>query len=212
MRDGSEYKRLLVKCVCLSVIMFTAATKSEEILWWMVNDTATVDDQNIMKFLEPYPEDDDHWVGARVKVVTSDGETNYLSVEYPDFPGERSDHAWVGDMGSEWGTGNWSTQSPLDGLDRELFEEARFSVQLGYVTYDQVYDLTKFIALAESDPAIKSELTQFLYERGTIAPPDQSQWVPIFYHTYSVPEPSSALLSLIGLSMLLLKRRNNLCA
>lgn len=200
--------------IVAAVMMAAASGFAEDIMWWMVDDTATVDGEGVMSFLAQYPEDENNWCAARVKVTGENIGTMYLDIESPDFPGERfngAEGAWLGDSGSGyWGTGNWATQSPisLDGLDVELFEEARFQVELGRCKYDEVYDMVKFIALAETSPVVKAELTQYMYERGTIMPPGYQQWTPTEFHTISsIPEPNGSLLVLVGAAMLLLKRK-----
>ena len=41
-------------------------------MWWMVNETANVDNNPISSFLESYPEDDSHWNAVRIKVTSGD--------------------------------------------------------------------------------------------------------------------------------------------
>ena len=169
---------------------------SEEIMYWMVNESATVDDTSISIFLSDYPEDDTHWSAARIKVTGPGIGMRYLDIESPEY-GKTSgeEGAWIGDAGDGYGvsTGNWATQSPLalDGIDQELFKEAMFSVELGYLTWDEVLDVVDWVTLAETDPIAKSALSQYLYERGTLLPPGYEQYVPTDFHT--VPEPSSGI-------------------
>ena len=199
-------KRFIAIFLCI----FTFVGFSEEIMWWLVDETATVDGEVITSFLESYPEDDNHWNAARVKVTAGD-QIHYLDIEVPGvgrFDG--SEGVWLQDSGDGRGisTGNWATQSPLDGLSHELYENAMFQVQLGTLTYDDVFDVVDWFTLAETDPVAKATLTQHLYERGTIQPPGYTQWTPTEFHTHSsVPEPNSLMMMLIGSGMLLLRRK-----
>lgn len=181
-------------------------------LWWQIVDSAIVDNDPIQIFLTPYEEDATHWNAARVKVTSDTIGTQYLDIEYSDFPGERFDQAYVGwnSDGTEWGTGDWRTQSPLDGIDAASLNGASFQIQIGQVTYDENLDVTTFIVLAETDSVAKDDLSPYLYERGTLNPPGLQQWTPIYFH--SVPEPKAILLIVLGLTMLSLRRNTpSLC-
>ncbi len=204
-------KRFIAIILCI----FAFVGFSEEIMWWLVDESATVDGEVITSFLQPYPEDDNHWNAVRIKVTSGDNIIyldNYQAWDgghWTSSPGEEG--VWIGDSGDGRGisTGEWTTQTPLVGLDHELFEAALFQVQLGTLTYDDVLDVVNWITLAETDPVAKATLTQHLYERGTIQPPGYSQWTPTEFYTHSsVPEPSSALLCIIGFGILLLKRKS----
>jgi len=206
-------------CIAAVVMMAAASAFAEDIMWWMVDDTATVDGEGVMSFLAQYPEDENNWCAARVKVTGSGIGTRYLDIyQYWDGDWQRSpgeEGAWIGESGDGRGpsTGNWATQSPisLDGLDVELFEEARYQVELGRCNYDEVYDIVKFTALAETSPVAKAELTQYMYERGSIMPPGYQQWTPTEFHTSgSIPEPTSSSMMLVGIAVLLLRRKRKL--
>ena len=195
------------------LMMLGMMGQAEEILWWMVDETATVDNESITSFLESHPEDDYHWNMVRIKVTSGDN-VIYLD-NYQDWGSgwERSsgaDGVWIGESGDGRGasTGNWATQSSLDGLSRELFEEAIFQVQLGTIEIDDGFNVVDWFTLAETDPVTKATLQQHLYERGSMQPPGYTQWTPLQFYTHSpVPEPSSLLLVLIGSSIFMLKRK-----
>lgn len=98
---------------------------SGDTLWWVVDDSQTVDGLPIVSFIENNTfEDDDNWPAARVKVTYSDGTSEIVPIAYPDFPGESFYSAYVGytldwQTGEPvgWGTGWWSTQSPPRGTE-----------------------------------------------------------------------------------------------
>ena len=54
------------------LMMLGTIGQAEEILWWMVDETATVDNESITSFLESHPEDDYHWNMVRIKVTSGD--------------------------------------------------------------------------------------------------------------------------------------------
>lgn len=189
------------------ILPFVANT--EEILWWMVDDTATVDGREIMGFLSYYGEDDDNWNAARVKMTGADQSYVFLDVVWD---GERFDGyegIWIGDGGDgRWGTGYWGTQSPIDGLADELIQEAVFQIELGHVTYIEVLDAIEWVTLAETDPYSKEMLSAYIYERGTLWPGADFQWTPTQFHTV-IPEPNADILVLIGASLIVLKRKTS---
>ena len=207
--------RIMKRLIALLLCMFMSiAYAVDELMYWMVDETATVDGTSISTFLVDYPEDDTHWSAARIKVTGPGIGTRYLdnlqnwgSGWEAAFPAEEGVALSDAGDGRGMSTGNWATQSPLafDGLSEELFTEAMFSVELGYITLDEVLDVVDWVTLAQTDPVAKSALTSYLYERGTLAPYPDGQWVPTTFHT-SVPEPNTGLLILIGISMLALKR------
>lgn len=133
-------------------------------LWWVIDDSQTVDGLPIVSFIENNTfEDDVNWPAARVKVTYSDGTSEIIPIKYPDFPNETFYSSYIGWTIDEqsgnpvgWGTGWWSTQSPLGGLDQELLGEALFQMEIGQITWDEFEEMENWITLAQSDPMLKS--------------------------------------------------------
>ena len=85
--------------------------------------------------------------------------------------------------------------------------EILFVMELGYNTWDD--DLGDYVweTLAQSAPELYQDLMrQHMYATGDISPPGYTPWTPDFYTT---PEPSTSILCIIGLGLLLLKRKTN---
>lgn len=178
-----------------------------DMLWWMVDETARVDDSSLYSFIQPYAWEEDGYsgydVGARVKIVFKDGTSTALPVYNDGW----WDYSPLDDSGDGHGisTGNWASQSPLDGIDSEMLNEALFQIELGSLTYNEALDMFGWdTTIAESDKTAKEYLTRYIWQGGVL-PPADAQWTPVNFH--SVPEPSSGLLAAVGLCVLALRRR-----
>jgi len=198
------------------LLMLLPFTGWGDMLWWLVNETATVDGMSLVSFIEPYAWEEDGYsgydVGARVKVTFNDGTSTVLPI-YNN--GQYWDYSSFDESGDGRGisTGNWASQSPVN-ISSEMFSEALFQIQLGSLSYSEALDL--FIwdeTIAESNTATINYLREHYIWEGGVWPPADGQWTPTDFYTYNppfVPEPSSSLLFLIGVSLLLLKR-NGTC-
>lgn len=202
-----------------------------DVLRWQVNDTATVDGIGIQTFLSPYleAEDDDHWAAARVKVTDGNGTILDIWYDNPDDPPARWDSGywgtWIGDTGGGyWGTdgvqsrtGHKTWYSTTDNQSEIVLEnpeviEALFQIELGFNSWNEDVGDYVWETLAESLPkeTYKALREQYMYEPGTIDPRYPYYWTPTEFYTHPpVPEPSSFLLSLVGCSFLLLRRKES---
>lgn len=200
----------MLKFVFITVLSLITSVSMSEVLMWQLNDTATVDGSSIYTFISAVGEDDDNWPAARVKV--SGGqlvEPIYLDIwgenEFTGQPelweGSGENGVWIGDVGGGyWGTGlNQST------LDAGIAADCIFVMQIGKNTYDAMTDTINWITLAESNPEYKSLLENHIYEEFSLAPLSETAWTPTEFHTV-VPEPSSPVLIMAGLSILMLIR------
>jgi hypothetical protein len=149
-----------------------------------------------------------------VKIINSSGETlKILDIWGEDEQGNRE--LWDGTYGAElfadtgdghgWGTGNWATQSPIDDIDDLILNECRIIAELGHNTYN--YDIDdadwQTLAISKSELIDESFKRTYVYD-SPIPPPTYSQWTPIDF--YTVPEPASGILFLVGTSLMMLKR------
>ena len=175
-----------------------------------VTGHAYVDSERLSSFVEPYAWNEDGYsgfdVGARVRVNFANGTSTILPIVDSEV-----NYAALGD-GIDDGTGivstgDWGTQSQLP--QSELLQEVMFLIELGKLTYNEVLDNYEFTnLLAESDPYSYQQLLEhYIYEQGTLSPPTEGQWTPMNYH--SVPEPSTSILCLLGVSLLMLRRKHH---
>ena len=187
----------------------------DQAIYWSINEPAFVDGESITSFISPLPDDNDNWVVGRL-VATIDNNNTYFDIYVPDgdinSPGERfpgEDGIWIGGGGDFWGTGGIGLQSIIPGSYD--FVSASFAIELGINHWfdDGTEEGTiNFELMAISDTATYNELRDFIYEAGNMNPSYTKSWNPIFYHTHpSVPEPSTALLTMIGLCLIGLMRK-----
>lgn len=79
-------------------------------------------------------------------------------------------------------------------------------VELGELSYDDVFDIVGWETIAVSDTKFGSELRGMIFPGGVSEPAD-FQWIPTRFHT--VPEPSTFLLCLLGAALLMLRRKHH---
>ena len=86
-----------------------------------------------------------------------------------------------------------------------MYMEYAFMVEIGEYTWNDVMDDWNFNVLAQSDKYAANQLKNYIYERFSLAPPETGIWSPKDF--YTTPEPSTSLLCIIGLGVLMLKRK-----
>lgn len=218
-------KSMVKNFIALLICMFTLASLGD-VLLWQVNESTTVDNGSIQQFLVPYPTDDDHFPGARVKLVSSDGTVSTILKIWGEDPDTHLPVEWDGTCGVEpgnWGSGRWETgwvhsetgyntintvQGQLIGTEVSYppeVMESLFIMELGYNSWDESVGDYVWQTLAQSAPELYKDLVnQHMYASGDIAPPGYTPWSPNFY---TVPEPNSFILLSLGICLLGLKRR-----
>lgn len=204
--------------ICLSFLAFL--TGSGDVIYWQVNENTTVDRGNIQQFLDPYPSTDDSWPAVRVKLVTVDGSSKILPIYFGD--GEWEDGYWGAEI-ADW-YGGWGTGVPIGNQSETGFHtihrvqdpsapeyppevmEAVFIMELGYNEWSDTAEDYVWKTLAESEPELYKDLvSRYMYETGNIGPGPYHSWSPNFRTT--VPEPSTTLLTMIGLGLIGLMRK-----
>ena len=198
-------------------------------LLWQVNDDATVDGASMhYSFLVPYTEDYDNWNGIRVKVVSPDGQIqrildNYGEDEFGNtvlYDGKEGMPVYDNGSGY-WGSGvPTGNQSPLHDLSTLIAEEYYIQAELGRLSWNYDTDSADWSTLAYSayEKLTDDFKTDHTYDFGTLAPPITTSWIPEEFFTIKpalpsggtyAPEPTTGLLTIIGLGVLLLKRKTN---
>lgn len=215
--------------ICLAFLDFL--TGSGDVLMWTVDENTKVDGGGIQQFLDPYPSTDDSWPAARVKLVSSDGSSStILKIWGEDEFGNKEE--WDGDWGMEiadweggWGTGvptGNQSETGFNTIDRiqdiihgDVLDvppevlEAMFIMELGYNEWNEGANDYVWKTLAESAPELYKDLVRnHMYATGDVAPNGMLPWSPNFY-TRTTPEPSSALLCIIGFGVLMLRRKTS---
>lgn len=186
---------------------------SEEVLYWMVTDQATVHYGNEARnIVEIVPETLDTTLAARVRVTGGNlVDDTFLMIYIGD--GER----WDGEFGIDfddpgdgyWGVGNpTGVQSPLAPyvVSDPNSPEYHFIMELG--NYDWNND--NWTTVASSAALSYSNAGNYIFNTFDMGPPQMRIWNPTHFYA-TVPEPSTSLLVLVGFSLLLLGRRTERC-
>ena len=192
-----------------------------QVLYWMVDDTATIDvdgrNVNIKDYLDPTKPDSgspyivqpETYYAARIRVTGGGGEDAFLPLYYP---GGGLEDGTVGvelwSNGGYWGAGvPTGNQSPV-GNYASGSPEYSFIVEIGNVSWDESSGVASWVeTVAESAAATYSSLYDAKYIANSFDtnPPSGQIWTQTSFT--AVPEPSSGLLLLVGGGLLLLRRR-----
>ena len=188
----------------------------DPVLYWMSDDSVLVDDTPITTFIAPFYYDEDGFTGydAAIRVKVTGGDLSspiFLNIRGDNETFDGTDgmpFSDGSDTGDYWGAGSPTGNKSLltDSLTKELLDEYVFQMELG--KYDEMQDWA-FVTLAASDPKTFQQLADSGYIHITfdLNPPLSSIWNPNFYTHPPVPEPSTSLLTMIGLGLIGLMRK-----
>lgn len=176
--------------LCLLATLFCLSVKADEqLLWWLVEGTDTVED----------------WYGTETTVAATGANAARIRVDdaatgnvitYLDFyvkEGNATSELWTGDDG--WGI----PAEAFAVVDNYTSAAYSFAVELGNAV-NEVWVKT----LAASEALPYTSAVQHIGTWSGIASEMATKWKP---SGYSVPEPSSGLLMLLGGALLALRRR-----
>ena len=214
-------RRVSSMAALIAAILTTGILSAEEaVLYWMVDDTATVKvdgrDVNIKDYLDPTKPDSgspyivqpETYYAARVRVTGGGGEDAFLPLYYP---GGGLEDGTVGvelwENGGAWGAGApTGIQSPVGSYSAGS-PEYSFILEIGNVSWDESSGVASWVeTVAESAAASYSSLLDANYISSTFdVNPIGGPWKQTEFT--AVPEPSGGLLLLIGGGLLLLRRR-----
>lgn len=196
-----------------AVILATGVlSAAEEVLYWMVDDNATVNDHGTISSVSDFlpAETDDSFSAARIRVTGGDI-TGDVFLDVYDSAGTLQVGSGAlgiafGESGGYWGAGvPTGNQSPL-GNYAGTSPEYSFIVELGNVTWDDSTGAS-WVTVAVSEATKYSDLkSQYIHPSFDMNPTVGGAWSPT---SYNVPEPSSGLMLLVGGALLALRRRRN---
>ena len=196
---------------CLAVALTAGvASAGDDVLYWMVDNSATVEKDgvtsSISSFFESYDAPDGSAFAARVRVTggdIQDGQDVFLDLYIPGYGVDEGGGEYgveFSDVGGYWGAGvPTGNQSPSGDFSAGT-PEYSFIVELGNIDSSD-----NWTTVATSASAAYSDLGDFIHETFDINPGQIAVWSPTQFS--AVPEPSSGLLMAVGLALLALRRK-----
>ena len=204
-----KVKPIVAACV-LALIPSAGSLFAEEIdvLYWMVNDTATVGAGSIEEF---FGAAEDSSFAARIRVtggdITSD---TFLDLYWPDGSITSGEFGIDFDDGSDtgyWGAGVPTGNQSPSGAYSSGTPEYSFIVELGNVLYDAYSDSSSWTTIATSAATAYSSLGAYIHKANDLNPGQLAVWTPTDFTV--VPEPTGGLLAALGLAVLALRRKRS---
>ena len=194
----------VLNVVILLALLFTAnVSHGFAVLWWAVGQDATVTDENnnTTVFSKDYAPGGETIDAARIR-VTGNGVNMILPLYVRDGNGGwevYEDGKYTDEFTrpeGDWQSVSWAAAHVDLGGDTSQY---KFVIELGSV--DDTYSWQN--TLAVSSPASFSELMDH-YSSGSVEAQSQSQWMVNAFT--AVPEPSVAMLLLLGVELLAFRR------
>lgn len=202
----------IFKIAAYAALVLTADVSSagDDVLYWMVDDSATVEQDGVTKsvssFFDAYDAPEGSAFAARVRVTggnIQDGQDVFLDLYIPGYGldvGGGEYGVEFSEVGGYWGAGvPTGNQSPSGDYSAGT-PEYSFIVELGNIDSSD-----NWTTVATSASATYSSLGAYIHETFDIKPGQIAVWSPT--HFTAVPEPSSGLLTLIGFAFLALRRK-----
>ena len=199
-----------IAALAAAILAAGSLSAAEEVLYWMVDDTAEVDDHGTKSSVSDFlpAETENSWSAARIRVTGGDITGDVFLDVYDENGVLQTGSGAVGIAFGDTGSGYWGAgvptgnQSPLGGY-AGTSPEYSFIIELGNVAWDG--NAASWVdTVAVSQAATYSDISQFIHTSFDPNPMVGGAWAPT---TYNVPEPSSGLLLLVGGGLLLLRRR-----
>lgn len=185
-----RFGQSLLAVMLLAFVACRVLADEAGVLLWMVDNPEIVDRGSVAGYVSP---EGLSATAARVVATDSDGASVYLNLCYDAGDGDFvvTDIS-LASLTSDYRAGPlWASFSGLDNP-----ESFFYAIELGTVSDGG------WTALAVSDVYTFAQLDRFTSYDAMSVPVDI--WMP---HSYSVPEPSSGLLLIMGMAVLALRRK-----
>ena len=200
------------KIAACAALTLTAgvASADEDILYWMIDNSATVEKDgvttSIASFFENYDAPSGSAFAARVRVTggdIQDGQDVFLDLYIPGSGLDEGGGEYgveFSDVGGYWGAGvPTGNQSPSGNYSAGT-PEFSFIVELGNIDSSD-----NWTTVATSAAKAYSDLGDYIHQTFDINPGQIAVWTPTQFT--AVPEPSGGLLTLMGVALLALRRK-----
>lgn len=204
-----------LKIAACAALTLTAgvASAGDDVLYWMVDTTATVEQDgvttSVASFFDNYGAPAGSAFAARVRVTggdIQDGQDVFLDLYIPGYGPDVGGGAYgvtFSEVGGYWGAGVPTGNQSPSGSYAAGSPEYSFIVELGNIDASD-----NWTTVATSAAATYSSLGTYIHETFDINPSSMAVWTPTDFTV--APEPSSGLLTAIGLALLALRRKKSL--
>lgn len=185
-------------------------TRGNQVMFVGINGNASVEYNNTVMTLAQW---------SSLMPTSSDEYGEYSLGAMRIRIGDRVLQAYLGD--GDWydcttevffdgdGGGYWQPGGDPGGYQVGMLTDADLSATAFFELGIMDDDTWEFTALAFASKPVSELWDDYTYPPGTLYPLDEGIWRPDYFH--AVPEPSTAILALLG-TCLLLKRRKSVCA
>ena len=195
------------RVVALAAVILTAGVLpagENDVLYWMIDDTATVDGEAISTFFANYEAAEGSAFAARIRVTGGNiTEDTFLDLYLPGYGldvGGGEYGVEFSEVGGYWGAGVPTGNQSPSGNYSAGSPEYSFIVELGNIDSSD-----NWTTVATSAAATYSSLADYIHQTFDMNPSSLAVWTPTSFN--AVPEPSSGLLVTIGFAILALRRK-----
>lgn len=201
----SFFSSLVRSIVLCGAVALAASAKATEpgVLLWGVNPDATVDFRGEISTVSSFISWEGYDLnGARVAAYTPDGAVTYLNLYYESELTDISVDVLDFESSPDWASGpTWASFENIEGADATA---CSFAIELGHYWINEEDDSLSWCTLALSERHTYQELNEKFISSDVTQFPAYGVWTP---GAYVVPEPSGALLLVIGSALLALRRK-----
>ena len=179
-----------------------------DVLYWMVDGSATVQNGDQLQSLSDYfsTYGTDSSFAARIRVTGGDiqaGQDVFLDLYIPGYGldvGGGEYGVEFSEIGGYWGAGVPDGNQSPSGDYSAGTPEYSFIVELGNIDSSD-----NWTTVAKSAATAYSSLGDYIHPTFSIDPSSLAAWTPVDF--VATPEPSSGLLTLMGMALMALRRR-----
>ena len=188
-----------------------------DVLYWMVTGSSKVRNGGVEESLSDYfaSYGADSSFAARIRVTGGDisGDT-FLGIYYIDENDQLAIDSGNWGIGFDlepdvssvyWGAGVPDGNQSPSGDFSAGSPEYSFILEIGNVAFDSEDNPVSWTTVAKSAATAYSSLSDYIHPTFEIDPSSLAAWTPVDF--VAVPEPSSGLLTLMGMALVALRRR-----